>query len=90
MFHSSLEAHDGLLLVENRQGRIETSIHMLFVFMDLGVVWINSDKIVVDTVLARTWRLVYAPRQPARYILEIHPERLPEFKIGDHLEFQNV
>jgi uncharacterized membrane protein (UPF0127 family) len=90
MFSSSLEPEIGLLLVEQRESRIDTAIHMLFVFMDLAVIWINSDKVVVDTVLARAWRLAYAPRQPARYILEIHPDRLNEFKIGDRIEFQNA
>ncbi len=90
MFRSSLAADEGLLLVEGHDSRIDTSIHMLFVFMDLGVVWINSENVVVDTVLARSWRPAYLPRQAARYILEIHPARLNEFKIGDIVEFQNV
>ena len=80
---------EGLLLVEARDSRIDTSIHMLFVYMDLAVIWINSGYTVVDTVLARSWRPAYAPRQAARYILEIHPSRLNEFKIGDQVEFQN-
>jgi uncharacterized membrane protein (UPF0127 family) len=89
MFRSSLASDQGLLLVESRESRIDTAIHMLFVFMDLAVIWINSEKVVVDTVLARTWRPAYAPHQPATYILEIHPDRLNEFKIGDRVEFQN-
>jgi uncharacterized membrane protein (UPF0127 family) len=90
MFRSSLAPEKGLLLVEGRDSRLDTAIHMLFVFMDLAVIWINSEKVVVDTVLARSWRPAYAPRQPARYILEIHPDRLNEFKIGDKVEFQNA
>ena len=90
MFRSSLDLDEGLLLVEGRDSRIDTSIHMLFVFMDLAVVWINSQNVVVDTVLARAWRPAYFPRQAAKYILEINPARLNEFKIGDPVEFQNV
>ena len=90
MFRSSLAPDEGLLLVEARDTRLETAIHMLFVFMELAVIWINSENIVVDTVLARSWRPAYAPRQPARYILEIHPNRLSEFKIGDLVEFNNA
>jgi uncharacterized membrane protein (UPF0127 family) len=88
MFRSSLAENEGLLLVEARNSRLDTSIHMLFVYMDLAVIWINSEHIVVDTVLARSWRPAYAPRQAARYILEIHPSRLNEFMIGDQVEFQ--
>jgi uncharacterized membrane protein (UPF0127 family) len=87
MFRSSLSLNEGLLLVENKDGRIDTSIHMLFVNMDLAVIWINSSHKVVDTILARAWRPVYVPCQPARYTLEIHPSRINEFKPGDKIEF---
>ena len=90
MFRSSLAQAEGLLLVEARNSRLDTSIHMLFVPMNLAVIWINSGYTVVDTVLARSWRPAYAPRQAARYVLEIHPSRLNEFTIGDQVEFQNV
>ena len=90
MFRSHLDTQEGLLLVEGRDSRVDTSIHMLFVYMDLAVIWINSEHTVVDTVLARAWRPFYAPRQAARYTLEIHPERLDEFKIGDTVEFNHA
>jgi uncharacterized membrane protein (UPF0127 family) len=90
MFRSRLEPDEGLLLVQARDSRLDTSIHMLFVYTDLAVVWINSAGAVVDTALARSWRLAYAPRQPARYILEFSPGRLSEFQVGDHIEFQNA
>jgi len=90
MFRSKLAREEGLLLVEARDNRLDTSIHMFFVFMDLAVIWINSEGKVVDKILARAWRPFYAPRQPARFILEIHPDRLSEFTIGDHVEFKNA
>ena len=90
MFRSSITPGEGLVLVQGRDSRLDTAIHMLFVFMDLAIIWINSKNMVVDTVLARAWHPFYLPRQAAKYILEIHPERLAEFKIGDRVEFQNA
>ena len=90
MGRSSLGQNEGLVLVESHDTRMDTSIHMLFVYMDLAVIWINSDFTVVDTVLARSWHPAYAPRHPARYTLEIHPSRLQDFTIGDRIEFQNA
>jgi uncharacterized membrane protein (UPF0127 family) len=63
---------------------------MLFVSFDLTVIWISSDMQVVDKVLAKSWRPAYFSKQPARYVLEIHPERWGEFEIGDTVTFQNV
>jgi uncharacterized membrane protein (UPF0127 family) len=88
MFRSSLTPEEGLLLVKRSESCLGTSIHMLFVKMNLAVIWINSEFTVVDAILACSWHSAYIPRQRARFTLEIHPNRLNEFKIGDHLEFQ--
>lgn len=90
MFRSHLAPSEGLLLVQGRDSRLDSAIHMLFVFMDLAVVWLDSDHTVVDTVLARAWRPVYIPRRKARFILETAPERLAEFHDGDVLEFTDA
>ena len=89
-FHPGLTRDEGLVLVGTRDSRLDSSIHMLFVSFDLGVVWINSDMRVVDTVLAKSWRLAYFSNQPARYVLEVHPDRLGEFQIGDTVQFTNA
>lgn len=89
-FRSSLGREEGLLLVGTRDSRIESSIHMFFVSFDLAVIWINSDRQVVDKVLAKSWRPAYFSKQPARYVLEIHPERWRDFEIGDRVEFKDA
>lgn len=88
MFRSRLAPDEGLLLVQERSSRVDSSIHMLFVYTDLAVIWLDENGTVVDLVLARAWRPAYFPKAPAKYILEISPERLSEFKIGDKLIFE--
>ena len=85
-----LSPDEGLLLVGTRDSRIDSSIHMLFVSFDLAVIWINSDMQVVDKVLAKSWRPAYAAKQPAKYVLEVHPDRWGEYEIGELVEFQDV
>jgi len=89
-FRSRLLPTEGLLLVGMRDSRLDSAIHMLFVSFDLSVIWINSKMQVVDKVLAKSWRLAYFSKEPARYVLEIHPGRWGEFEIGDTVEFQDV
>jgi len=88
-FRRSLDIREGLLLVEKRDSIIDSAIHMFAVRMDLAVIWINSAMDVVDVRLARSWRPVYAPHEPARYVLEISPSRLEDFQPGDQLEFSD-
>ena len=88
MFRSQLDVNEGLLLVHQQASRANAAIHMLFVGMDLGVVWMGDSRIIVDIQLAKSWKPLYTPKAPARYILEIHPDRLAEFEIGDELSFE--
>ncbi len=88
-FRKSLTFTEGLVLVEKRNSRIETSIHMLFVWTNLAVIWVNTEFQVVDTVLAKSWQPVYISSKPACYTIEIHPDRLSEFHIGDIIHFEH-
>jgi uncharacterized membrane protein (UPF0127 family) len=90
-FRERLDPDDGLLLVQGQHdSRIDSSIHMLFVPFDLNVVWINTDMTVVDKVIAKSWRPAYFSAAPARYVLEIHPDRWEDYQIGDKVEFQDA
>lgn len=89
-FRSSISQDEGLILVGKRDSRLDSSIHMLFVSFDLCVIWINSAMQVVDKVLAKSWRPAYFSKQPAKYVLELHPERWGDFEIGDGIEFKDA
>ena len=90
MFRSRLSRDEGLVLVGTRDSRLESSIHMFFVSFDLTVLWVSADMKVVDKVLAKSWRPMYFSKQPAKYVVEIHPERWEDFEIGDEVQFKNV
>lgn len=87
-FRRELPTGGGLLLVESAESRVNTAIHMWAVFFPLGVVWIDSNRLVVDTKLARPWG-IYIPKEAARYILEGSPSILGSVAVGDRLEFSN-
>lgn len=89
-FRSRLDPREGLLLVGKRDSRLDSSIHMFFVWFDLAVFWIDSDLKVVDKVLAKSWRPAYFPRQAAQYVLEIHPDRWGDYEIGDAVQFRDA
>jgi uncharacterized membrane protein (UPF0127 family) len=89
-FRSSLARDEGLLLAGRRDSRLDSSIHMLFVPFDLSVIWIDSSMRVVDKVLARSWRPAYFSKRPAKYTLEIHPERWDNFEVGDGVKFKDA
>lgn len=88
MFARQILPGEGRLLDQKSSSRVNASIHMFFVNFDLAVLWLDNDLKVVDQVLARRWAPFYQPDRPARYVLEIHPRRLPEFAVGDLLSLE--
>jgi len=78
------EAH---VFVESRESRVNTAIHMFFVFFPIGVIWVDEGKRVVDTALAKPFRPLYVPARPARYYIEGHPSILDRVQVGDELDF---
>jgi uncharacterized membrane protein (UPF0127 family) len=90
MFRRSLAPGEALILVERRATRAGAAIHMLFVPFVIAAVWIDSAGRVVDAVLARPWRPLYAPQAPACYTLEAEPAFLSQVNIGDELDFEDA
>jgi uncharacterized membrane protein (UPF0127 family) len=90
MFSESVPENDGLLLVQGSDSRLNASIHMMFMRMDLAVIWIDSEYSVVDLVLARRWKLAYLPKKAAKYVLETGVSNLSDFNIGDKVRFEET
>jgi uncharacterized membrane protein (UPF0127 family) len=90
MFTSSLLENYGLLLVQGSESRLNASIHMMFMRIDLSIIWIDGEYSVVDKVLARRWKLAYLPNKAAKYVLETAVSNLSDFNIGDKLLFEEI
>jgi uncharacterized membrane protein (UPF0127 family) len=87
MFSRQLKQGSGIILVENSESRINTSIHMMFMNYDLTVLWLDKNLVIVDKILAKKWRLFYLPKKPAQYVVELHQSKFADYSIGDQLVF---
>ncbi|MFH1895770.1 MAG: DUF192 domain-containing protein [archaeon] len=79
-----------LIFELEKEGKINASIHMLFVFYPIDVVYLDSRKKVVDIKLGfKPFELNYTPKKPAKYFIEF-PTGIIENKISlnDKLEWQ--
>jgi len=90
MFRRALSPGEGLLFVYSRPGISNTAIHMFFVFFPIAAVWLDDAGQVVGTALARPWRPYYAPRAPARYLIEAAPALLERVSLGEQLVFERI
>jgi uncharacterized membrane protein (UPF0127 family) len=90
MLTGEASASEGLMFVGERLSVMDSSIHMFFMHFDLGVIWLDAEKRVVDLKLARSWRPFYRPHDAALFTIETHPDRLSDFSLGDQLDFENA
>ena len=87
MFRDKIGDYEGIILVEKKESRINTAIHMFFMKFNITSVWISSEFQVNDVKIALLWRPYYAPQKKSLYVLETHAARFHEFQIGDQLRF---
>ncbi len=90
MLQKNIGNFEGILLVEPKDSLVNASIHMFFMNFNIATIWVNNNLVVVDKSLAKTWRPYYAPKEPARFILETHPDRLNDFEVGDIVKIENA
>lgn len=86
-FVRHLDDDEALLFVRGGESISATTIHMFFMFFDIGVIWLDKNQSVVDKRYAKVWRPAYAPRQAAQYYIEANPTLLSKVEIGDTLIF---
>mgnify|MGYP003330339224 FL=1 len=84
-----LATGEALVLVQPRPSRSGAAIHMLGMFFDLAVIWLDEDRRVVDAQLAFAWRSLLQPAQAARYVIECAPHHLDDFHVGDQIVFED-
>ena len=88
MFSKKLKEKEGLIIDVCLESRELSSIHMVFVFFSIDVLWLDSKKKVVD--LRRDVKPFYPfiiPKDAARYVIELPKMSTLAVKVGDILEF---
>jgi len=76
-----------ILLEAGYEGILSSSIHMLFVFFPIDVVWLDKNKKIVDIKTAYPFQIISMPKKPAKYILELKKGKGKLFRTGNKLKF---
>ena len=90
MFSKQIPLDQGIILVESKESKLDTSIHMMFMNFNITVLWLNKDLVVVDKVLAKRWVPIYLPKVRAKYVVELHASQFSNFSIGDQLVLSDL
>ena len=87
MFRKELKKGEALLIDLRKDGN--ASIHMFLVSFPIDVIWLNSEKLVVDTAQNVQPNSIVNPAKFARYIIELPKGTLKEKQVsfGDRFTF---
>ncbi len=68
--------------------KTRASVHMLFVFFPIDLIFLDNQKRVVDIKEKfRPFELNYTPKKPARYLIELPQGSAFKIQVGDELEW---
>ena len=73
------------------EARMGASIHMMFVFTPIDIVYLDSGKKVVDLKTnLQPWTSNYTPKRPAKWLLELPPGTINKnrIKAGQQLDWR--
>ena len=87
MFSSPLKKQEGIILVLEQEDLL--SIHMLFVFFPIDVLWLDKTGRVVDKKEnIQPFSLSHTPRKPAQYIVELPAGSCKNIEIGNKIRIK--
>ena len=87
MFEKNENFDYALIFELTRESKIGSSVHMMFVFFPIEIVFLNSQKIVVDKATLNPWKLNYTPKKPAKYFIELPLKKSKTIFLGDKVEW---
>ena len=81
MFSRKLKDNEGLFFNGS-------SVHMLFVFQSIDVVWLNNNKVVDKKESVKPFTFLIKPKVKANSILELPLGKAKLFKLGDKINLR--
>ena len=89
MFSKPLKEGEAIILESKDEGILETTLHMLFVFYPIDIIWLNKKLEIVDikkkVLPFKPW---IVPKNPAKFVVEMKAGAAKTLKIGDVLKFK--
>ncbi len=96
---TTLERTKGLMFEEKKnfnyalifefpiESKIGTSLHMLFVFFPIDVLFLDKNQKVVDKVTLQPFIPNYTPKKAAKYVIELPVGKTKGIKIGQKINW---
>jgi len=87
MFEEKKDFNYALVFEFPRESRIGTSLHMIFVFFPIDVLFLDKEKRIVDKATLRPFIPNYTPKKAAKYVIEMPIGKAKSVKIGQKIDW---
>ena len=87
MFEDARKFDYALIFEFPRESKLGASLHMIFVFFPIDVLFLDSKKKVVDKATLAPFIPNYTPKAPAKYVIEMPMGKAAKTKIGDSVSW---
>jgi uncharacterized membrane protein (UPF0127 family) len=90
-----LSKRKDIILAGKKDSTLDSTIHMMYMLYPIDVIWANAAMEVVDIKTAvppfnplkpKTWKM-HAPKNPAKYVIEITVGDVKDTAEGDKIRF---
>ena len=82
MFEEKKKFNYALIFEFPIESKIGTSLHMLFVFFPIDVLFLDKNQKVVDKTTLQPFIPNYTPKKAAKFVIELPIEKIKGIKIG--------
>ena len=87
MFEKKKNFDYALVFYFSNESRIGCSLHMLFMNFSVDVLFLDTQKKVVDKVTLKPWILNYTPKKAAKYVVEMPQNTTKNIKLNDKISW---
>jgi len=87
MFEDIRKFDYALIFEFPRESRISASLHMIFVFFPIDVLFLDKGKKVVDKITLNPFTPNYTPKYNAKYVVELPKGKAKPIKLGEKVSW---
>ncbi|HNV01283.1 MAG TPA: DUF192 domain-containing protein [archaeon] len=87
MFEDEKKFNYALVFTSPNEGKLESSLHMMFVFFPIAAIFLDANKIVVDKTTLTPFTVNYTPKKAAKYVIELPVKEAKVIKIKDKVSW---
>ena len=88
MFEDARKFDYALVFEFPNESRIGCSIHMMFVFFPIDILFLDKNKKVVDNVTLYPFNPNYTPKKASKYVIEMPKGKAAKVKVGSKVSWQ--